>query len=362
MKLLIIGQTPPPYYGQSINIGEMLAVLEKQGFNYRFIRMHFSNATNEVGAVSVKKIWKLLVLLLKIGKELVIYKPDYVYYPPAGPDKTPVIRDMLLLFPIRLFHFKRIFHYHAGGVSTAEAGLNGFMRWWFRYVYYNADHSICLSRAGTIDPEKLQSKTITIIPTGVADNGFIAERVAIDKNFTVLFAGICRESKGIADFINVIRQCRMHNKNITGIIIGYIFSEKENLLIKQAVQEGVISYEGMLTGDEKIAIFRQSQALLFPSYFESENFPTVILEAFSFGMPVVSTNWRGIPDLVQNGHNGFLHEIHDKAGMTQSILSLASNNTLYQGMCLNARHDFETKYTMPIFEESVTQYFRLLLP
>jgi glycosyltransferase involved in cell wall biosynthesis len=360
MKLLIIGQTPPPFYGQSINIGEIVQILEKNKFDYRFIRMHFSNETNEVGSINPGKIWKLITLWFKIAKQLVCYKPDYVYYPPAGPDKTPVIRDILLLFFIRLTGLKRIFHYHAGGIATIKGRLSRPMRWLFQYVYLNADQSICLSSAGTGDPIILKSKKIIIIPSGVPDPGFISVGKPENTNFNVLFAGVCRETKGVADFIEVIRKCRKHSKIIKGTIIGHIFSEKENKIITQAVKEDLISYGGMLTGDAKLEIFRQSQILLFPSFFESENFPTVILEAFSFGMPVVSTNWRGIPDQIVSGQNGFLHEIHDIDGMATSVINLASDSFLYKKLSFNARQDFVSKYRMSVFESAITEYLKSL--
>ncbi len=103
MKLLIIGQTPPPYYGQAINIERMLSILDQHGLDYRHIRMNFSDEMSDVGTASYRKVWKLFRLFCSISCSLLVYRPDYVYYPPAGPDKVPAIRDMVLLFPVRLF-------------------------------------------------------------------------------------------------------------------------------------------------------------------------------------------------------------------------------------------------------------------
>ncbi len=360
MKLLIIGQTPPPYGGQSINIAEMIRVLEKHQFDFRLIRMNFSDEMSDIGSASTKKLFRLFLILFKLLKSLLLYRPDYVYYPPAGPDKVPMIRDMMLLFPVRLFRFKTIFHYHAGGIASLYNFLSPLMRYFFRFCYYGADCSICLSQLGATDPEQLLSKKTVYIPSGVADHGCPLPGKRMQPTFTVLFAGVCKESKGILDFIAVLKLCRKQNPYITGCVMGKIFAEKEQKAILQAVTEGILRFEGVQTGEEKTHTFRQADVFLFPSFFEAENFPTVILEAFSFGLPVVATTWRGIPDQVIPGQNGFLHPVHDIEGMAASILLLAANTACYAALSANARHDFETRYAMPIFERTIIEEFQAL--
>lgn len=73
---------------------------------------------------------------------------------------------------------------------------------------------------------------------------------------------------------------------------------------------------------------------------------------------MIATNWRGIPDQVTHEVNGFLWNIHDTEAMASSILQLASDTTLYQRLSSNARHNFETKYTMSTFESSIVSFFK----
>jgi glycosyltransferase involved in cell wall biosynthesis len=49
----------------------------------------------------------------------------------------------------------------------------------------------------------------------------------------------------------------------------------------------------------------------FPSFFNSEAFPVVLLEALACGLPIVSTRWRGIPSIVDDGECGLLVEPRD---------------------------------------------------
>lgn len=357
MKILILGQTPPPYGGQAINIEKLIHLLAKHSFDHHVIRMNFSDEINDMGSFSLKKAIRLLRIFLQLLIQLVVYRPDFVYYPPAGPQRTPIFRDMILLLPVRLFCFKTVFHFHAGGIAESYNGFNPILRSVYRLTYFYADHAICLSEYGKKDPQFLRSKNIVVIPSGAEDTGYDHTKNN-DGNFVILFAGLCCESKGILEFIEVIRTAKNSTNRIKGKVLGKIFSSKENAFIQAAINEGLISYEGVQTGELKKEHFRTADLFLFPSFFESENFPTVIIEAFAAGLPVVATNWRGITDQVINGHNGFLHEPHDIKGMAASIMELERDQAMYKRFSVNARQDFETKYTMGIFEESIITVFK----
>lgn len=370
-RILILGQIPPPFGGQAINIQKMVQVLHKHHFNYQLIPLDFSESLNDMGAFNFTKALKLIRIFCTLLYKLLVYRPHAVYYPPAGPTMNAVYRDFILLFPIKLFGVKRIFHFHAGGLASLYDRLAPWAKMVYRYVYFKPDNAICLSKAGRIDPEFLQAQQIDIIPSGVEAFTSVAgssevgpsqinniSEVKIDQPFTVLFAGLCSTSKGILDFIEALRICRQQNQRIVGKVMGKAFSSIEEQALSNAEKEGILVYEGILSGKEKEAAFLGSSAFLFPSVFESENFPTVIIEAFAAGLPVVSTEWRGIPDLVNHGKNGFIHPPHATAAMAHSILELAENKALHKQLSAQAKSDFETNYTMGNFEALIVAYFK----
>jgi glycosyltransferase involved in cell wall biosynthesis len=369
-RILILGQIPPPYGGQAINIQKMVQILAKHQFNYQLIPLNFSEALNDMGAFNFTKAMKLVRIFCTLLYQLMVYRPHAVYYPPAGPTMNAVYRDFILLFPVKMLGFKRIFHFHAGGLASIYESVPNWAKPIYRYVYFKADYSICLSKAGSIDPAFLKSKQIDIIPSGVeafanqdaANNDgetTINETDTImDKPFIVLFTGLCSASKGILDFIEVVRICNDQDPRIVGKVLGKAYSAIEEKALNDASAEGLVQFEGVLTGNKKEMAFLSANAFLFPSVFESENCPTVIIEAFAAGLPVVATQWRGIPDLVNHGKNGFIHKPHDTKAMAISILQLAQNNELYKQLSAQAKSDFETNYTMGIFEASIVAYFK----
>jgi glycosyltransferase involved in cell wall biosynthesis len=361
-RILIIGQTPPPYGGQSINIGKIVSFLESNGIDHKFIRMNFSEEMDETGKFAISKIFKLFQILFKIAGVLISYKPDYVYYPPSGFEKVPVYRDLIILGLVKLFKPKLIFHFHAGGLANIYPTLSPFFQKFFDYAFRNPEYAICMSEAGKRDPVFLGCKTIVLIPYGVDDlvRKEVRQATASKKDFTILFVGVCRESKGILDFLEILKKARLKNNTIIGRVVGKAFGLKEQEALKQASAAGIIKYEGVKIGEEKITIFNESDIFLFPTFFEHENFPTVNLEAFSCGLPVISTNWRGVVDQIENGNNGFRHEIHDIDGMADSAVRIAENRELCQEMSQNARLDYQKFYSIQVFERNIINFFTSL--
>ncbi len=62
-----------------------------------------------------------------------------------------------------------------------------------------------------------------------------------------------------------------------------------------------------------------------------------VLEAMSYGLPVVAANVGGFPEIVQNGEQGFLIEGHNKNAYVDRILQLITNQDLRLKMAKSAR-------------------------
>lgn len=79
---------------------------------------------------------------------------------------------------------------------------------------------------------------------------------------------------------------------------------------------------------------------------DEEGFPTTILEAMSYGLPVVSTIHSGITEQIMDGQNGYLVQEYDFESMARKIIFLLNNQNKIRELGENGREVVSNKYSM----------------
>ena len=93
-----------------------------------------------------------------------------------------------------------------------------------------------------------------------------------------------------------------------------------------------------------------------------EGFPNALMEAMAAGLPIVASNVGGIPDLVRDGHDGFLHEATDVEGMAKSVQKLLDDAELRAQMGKNGRQRVMEEFSLQKLGDRVlAQYQHCLL-
>lgn len=97
-----------------------------------------------------------------------------------------------------------------------------------------------------------------------------------------------------------------------------------------------VKYRGELRPEEVIPALRRYDASLLPTFYPREGYPGAILESYMAGLPVISTRWLSIPEIVDETV-GILVEPRDAESLAQAMLRLVQEPELYQEMCRNTR-------------------------
>lgn len=79
---------------------------------------------------------------------------------------------------------------------------------------------------------------------------------------------------------------------------------------------------------------------------DQEGTPVAVLEASAAGLPVISTDHAGIPDIIIEGETGFLVEEHDVDAMAEKMLLLLKNKELAKTLGKNAKERIKTDFTL----------------
>ena len=141
------------------------------------------------------------------------------------------------------------------------------------------------------------------------------------KSKSITFMGFVGDRKGIFDLLKAIVNL--------DVLIDYQLEicgsgEEKKLYnkIKEFNLEEHITFHGWIGEKEKDKILRRTNIFILPSY--NEGLPMVLLEAMSYGIPVISTPVGGIPELVEK-ENGFLIEPGDVNSLHERIQLLFKN-------------------------------------
>lgn len=97
-------------------------------------------------------------------------------------------------------------------------------------------------------------------------------------------------------------------------------------------------------------------ALHLPS--ELEGFGLAALECMACGVPPVATLTGGVPDLVTNGHDGFMEAVGDTHAQAERLIELLSDDALHARMAANARRTAETRFSTELIIPKYEAYYR----
>ena len=360
VRVLVVGQTPPPFNGQAVMI-ERLVKSELAGVELIHARMGFSSHMNELGRVRISKILHLFGLIARIIYHRFADNVRILYYPPAGADRVPIVRDLAILLSTRWLFDKTIFHFHAGGGSELYQQLPAWQRWLFRRAYFQPDAAILLSPLSSPDGRRLEAKRDWIIPNGIEDPcpemhfsrasaAANNTRAGHDDRLRMLFVGVLSEAKGVMVLVEACGKLAARGVPFQLELVGQWESEEFSARVRKRIEELKLGRQvqvlGMLVGDEKFSAYRRADVFCFPTSLNCEGLPIVVLEAMACGLPVVATRWRGIPSAVDEGKSGFLVEIRDPESLADRLAKFADDPRLRERMGREGRAKFEREYTL----------------
>ena len=159
-----------------------------------------------------------------------------------------------------------------------------------------------------------------------------------------------RKVKRVDDVIEIFD--RIQKKIPAKLVIVGDGPEKEsleNLCKKKGIDEKVL-FVGNSHEVDKILCF--SDLFILPS--EHESFGLVALEAMVCGVPVISSNAGGLPEVNIHGESGYLSNVGNIDEMAKNALKILVNSDTHQLFKRKAKENaqrFETKLIVPLYEE-----------
>lgn len=149
----------------------------------------------------------------------------------------------------------------------------------------------------------------------------------------ILFLGFLSKAKGCLDIPDVAKQVNLLFPETRWVLAGSASPDEAAALKNKISQCGLqdrFDLPGWVRGEEKKALLQAASVFFLPSY--SEAMPMSVLEAMSWGLPIVSTGVGGIPQLVEQGKNGYLVKPGDIDGFANALKTLLGDEALRAAM------------------------------
>lgn len=362
-KLLLILHRSPPAHGAA-KVGDFIASsknLEKN-FECRFITIKSSATIGDVGKVSFTKFYLAAELYVKIFLSLLIFKPHKIYFT-ASIKSVAFYRDLFIATLLKTYHlFKPVdvyYHYHTKGVNafvTASERNLKLTRFFVRDV-----NLVLLSPVLEKDFEKVKTyKEVYYLPNGVENSfdhvefeEFINVKYKQVAPLQILYLSNMIKPKGyfsVLELANKTKDKEVHY-HFAG---GWQSSDDEKEFydyIKQNELADKVTFHGFVKGVNKRNLFEKAHFFLFPTRYENEAFPLCILEALSYGLPIIATDEGSIPHILDEKSGIIINDINELI----NALDQAVNTMLNKDTAIYCRQRYLTNFSYEQFEDNLVE-------
>lgn len=143
------------------------------------------------------------------------------------------------------------------------------------------------------------------------------------------FSRVMKE-KGIEDAVNAVKTVNEHFGRIvyTLDIYGQVDSAQTEWFNElKSTFPLYIKYGEFVPFDKSVEVLKNYFALLFPTYYEGEGFAGTLLDAMAAGVPIIASDWRYNPEIV-NEKTGYVYPVHDNHAFVTTLISVGNNSDL----------------------------------
>lgn len=348
LKVLMCGNHPQ-------NKGGMTSVIKQiRDYDWSKENIHIDFIPTYKPGLAITKTVYFCYSYMKIFWKIIVDKPDVIHMHMSY--KGSFSRKYYIHLMCKLFHVKDVIHLHGSEFKKWYDFSSKKKQLKIRKLLREVSCFIVLGKEWENVIKNIEPLTNTeIISNGIK---IPSRRVEWQENkCEVLFLGVLIPRKGVFDLLQAIKKLEDDEKieNIHFTIAGTGIEEEK--LKKECNKLNLVekvAFVGWVDGDRKKYYLENCQIMVSPSY--NEGLPISILEAISYGMPVVSTNVGDVSHVVRNNVNGKLFEPGDINALKEA-LSHVTKKENFKKMSKESRRIAENEYSIDIFYQKLKNIY-----
>ena len=265
------------------------------------------------------------------------------------------MRKLLYFFPAKLLRKRTLIHFHAFSPDTT---IYGKKQWVYRYIFTNADRVIVLSntwKQAVYNAFRIDNVEVIYNPCTTT----VASTKQYAKQKHILYAGAVNARKGYADMLRAFAKIAGKHKDWNIVFAGNGEIEQGKAIAMDLCIESQCKFLGWVNGEQKDKAFKEASIFCLPSY--AEGFPMAVLDAWSYGLPVITTPVGGIPDVAVNNENLLVFSPGDIEALADCMERLIADKELYQKI-QKASVDFADKrFSMSEINRQIGDLYKRIL-
>jgi glycosyltransferase involved in cell wall biosynthesis len=361
-ETILVGPLPPPIDGQSLafqllarglaNAGDVAVVVNIARPGARFDRSRVARAFDYAVALS-----RYALALAR--------HPRAGVYLTVAQSRAGFLRDFAFIGLARAARRRVTIHVHGGN-------YDGFYRSQRRWMQRRVRTTLGWTDAIVVLAERLRAMfdfapelaaRLHVVPNGLPED---PPRVAAKQPpapgdpWRLLFLSNLIESKGYLELIEAVALLRAEGVAVELALCGeFRANPSDDRRVESAEQArsltealiharglaGHVQLRGVVRGEDKRRALAEAHVFVLPTRYDAEGQPLAIIEAMAWGCPVVASNHRGIPDLVEDGVTGILLAKTEPADIARALRRIFAEPGSLPRLGTAARARYEARFT-----------------
>lgn len=186
----------------------------------------------------------------------------------------------------------------------------------------------------------------------------ISKEPVLQKKKQILFSGTLYAGKGYQDLIRAFAKIAKKYPDWNVVLAGNGEVEKGRAISKELGIANQVEFLGWVSGEQKDKVFRESMIFCLPSY--AEGFPMAVLDAWAYGLPVITTPVGGIPDVAKDGENMLLFNPGDIDALAHQLEKMIFDENLRNRIALASLDFAENKFNQYTINKQLGELYEYL--
>ena len=185
----------------------------------------------------------------------------------------------------------------------------------------------------------------------------LPERKTLQKHFAkklqILYVGRVEVLKGIHYLLEATELFANH------VEVHLVGSIQNNYMPVLRTEKGNIKFYGHVARQQLEQLYRQADLFIFPSLYDG--FGLAIIEAMSYGVPVVATEHSGAPDIITDKVDGFIIKPYSVRHIAETIEMVLRDRELLRTIGLAAQDKVYKQYSFEMYSMRINQLVNSML-